>query len=55
VATRYQHACSSELAFLQAVLPEAEVVRIAHQLVAGHVCAYEVRPRAAEPEADNAL
>jgi DeoR family suf operon transcriptional repressor len=45
VAKRYQHACSSELEFLKAVLPEAEVVRIAHQLVAGHVCAYEVRPR----------
>jgi len=46
VARRYQHACSSELAFLQAALPEAAVVRVAHQLVAGHVCAYEVRPRA---------
>ena len=45
VAKRYHHACSSELDFLQAVLPEAEVLRIAHQLVAGHVCAYEVRPR----------
>jgi predicted ArsR family transcriptional regulator len=45
VATRYHHACSSELDFLRAVLPEADVVRIAHQLVAGHVCAYEVRLR----------
>jgi DeoR family suf operon transcriptional repressor len=45
VARRYNHACSSELAFLQAALPEASVSRVAHQLVAGHVCAYEVRPR----------
>jgi DeoR family suf operon transcriptional repressor len=46
VARRYNHACSSELAFLQAALPSADVTRVAHQLVAGHVCAYEVRPRA---------
>jgi DeoR family suf operon transcriptional repressor len=45
VARRYNHACSSELAFLQAALPDADVTRVAHQLVAGHVCAYEVRPR----------
>jgi DeoR family suf operon transcriptional repressor len=45
VAQRYHHACRSELDFLQAALPEADLRRIAHQLVAGHVCAYEVRPR----------
>jgi DeoR family transcriptional regulator, suf operon transcriptional repressor len=45
VAQRYRHACGSELTFLQAALPEATVARIAHQLTAGHVCAYEVRPR----------
>ena len=44
VARRHGHACSSELAFLQAALPEAEVTRVAHQLVAGHVCAYHIRP-----------
>jgi DeoR family suf operon transcriptional repressor len=45
VAKRYGHACSSELAFLQAALPEAELTRVAHQLAGAHVCAYEVRPR----------
>ena len=35
VARRYRHACGSELAFLQAALPEAVVERIAHQLTAG--------------------
>jgi len=44
VARRHGHACSSELAFLQAALPEAEVTRVAHQLVAGHICAYQIRP-----------
>ncbi|MEA2526059.1 MAG: hypothetical protein QOF73_3286, partial [Thermomicrobiales bacterium] len=44
VAQRYRHACSTELAFLQALLPEAEVTRIAHRLGGGHVCAYEVKP-----------
>lgn len=47
VAQKYRHACSTELAFLQALLPEAEVTRIAHRLNGGHVCAYEVKPLAA--------
>jgi len=46
VAKRYSLACSSELAFLQAALPDATVARIAHRLNGAHVCAYEVRPRA---------
>ena len=48
VALRYRHACSSELDFLQAALPEAEVTRIAHRVSGGHVCAYLVSPRDAE-------
>lgn len=43
VAHRYSHACASELAFLQEALPDANVTRVAHQITAGHVCAYEVR------------
>ena len=50
VARRYRHACGSELTFLQAALPEADVERIAHQLTAGHVCTYEIRPRLDRPE-----
>jgi DeoR family suf operon transcriptional repressor len=46
VALRYGHACSSELGFRQAALPEAAVTRIAHRVAGGHVCAYLVRPRA---------
>jgi DeoR family suf operon transcriptional repressor len=45
VALRYRHACSSELTFLQAALPAAEVTRIAHRVNGGHVCAYLVEPR----------
>jgi DeoR family suf operon transcriptional repressor len=44
VALRYGHACSSELDFLRAALPEAEVTRIAHRIQGGHVCAYLVTP-----------
>ena len=44
VALRYGHACSSELDFLRAALPEAEVTRIAHRINGGHVCAYLVAP-----------
>jgi DeoR family suf operon transcriptional repressor len=48
VAQRYRHACATELAFLQALLPEAEVTRVAHRLAGGYVCAYEIRRRAGE-------
>ena len=53
VALKHRHACSSELDFLQAALPEAEVVRIAHRINGGHVCAYLVAPRlTADTEVD---
>lgn len=45
VALRYRHACSSELDFLQAAMPEAEVTRVAHRINGGHICAYEIKPR----------
>lgn len=45
VALKYGHACGSELDFLQAAIPEAEVTRIAHRVAGGHVCAYHVTPR----------
>lgn len=48
VALRYHHACSSEIDFLRAALPEAEVTRIAHRIHGGHVCAYLVQPLADE-------
>jgi DeoR family suf operon transcriptional repressor len=44
VAQRYRHACSTELEFLQQLLPHAVVTRVAHRLGGGHVCAYEIRP-----------
>ena len=43
VATRYGAACSSELAFLKAVLPDASVERIKHKMAGDFVCAYSVR------------
>lgn len=45
VALRYGHACGSELSFLQAAMPEADVQRIAHRIAGGHVCSYHVAPR----------
>jgi predicted ArsR family transcriptional regulator len=47
VAERYGHACSTELTFLQALLPDAEVIRVAHRIAGGHICAYHVT---AKPE-----
>ena len=48
VALRHRHACSSELEFLRATLPAAAVTRIAHRVNGGHVCAYQIAPRAGE-------
>jgi len=44
VAQRYGHACSSELDYLRAALPDATVTRVAHLLAGAHVCAYAIRP-----------
>jgi len=44
IAERYQHACSSEIDFLQAVLPGATVERISHIVAGAHQCGYLVSP-----------
>jgi DeoR family suf operon transcriptional repressor len=44
IAQRYGHACSSELDFLQAALPDATVERVRHMVAGAAQCAYEVRP-----------
>ncbi len=47
VARRYGAACSSELAFLRAVLPDVAVERTKHKMAGDFVCAYELRPQVA--------
>jgi DeoR family suf operon transcriptional repressor len=47
VAMRYGVACSTELEFLQAVLPTTEIERIAHMVSGAHHCAYRIRERGA--------
>ena len=44
VALKYGYACGSELEFLRQALPDAEVIRVAHRIAGGHVCAYRVTP-----------
>ena len=44
VARRHRAACTSELDFLRAAMPDAEVDRIAHMMAGAHVCAYAIRP-----------
>lgn len=46
VARKYGQACRTEIAFLRAALPEADVTRVAHMIAGQHVCAYDVRPKA---------
>jgi DeoR family suf operon transcriptional repressor len=45
VAQRYGHACSSEIDFIRAALPEAEVIRVEHMVAGARRCAYEIRDR----------
>ena len=45
VALRYGMACSTELAFIREVLPDAEVERTQHLLDGSHVCGYSIVPR----------
>jgi DeoR family transcriptional regulator, suf operon transcriptional repressor len=46
VAQRYGQACTSEIEFIRAVLPEASVERILHMVAGAARCAYEIRARA---------
>jgi len=48
VARHYGQACSSELKFIQAVLPGAQVQRVAHMVAGARMCAYEVRATVAQ-------
>lgn len=46
IAQRFHHACSTELDYLSALLPEADVTRVAHRLNGGFVCSYLVARKA---------
>jgi DeoR family suf operon transcriptional repressor len=47
VALRYGNACSSELAFLRDVMPDAAIERISHIVAGGQACGYEITRRRA--------
>ncbi len=50
VASRYPQACSSELDYLRALIPEASVQRVTHKTSGAHTCAYDIRfDRVPEP------
>lgn len=49
VAAEFRAACNSELTFLVAVLPDAEVTREQHMLSGGLTCAYRIRRRIGAP------
>jgi DeoR family suf operon transcriptional repressor len=46
VAREHPQACSTELEFLRAALPEADIERVTHMMAGAHSCSYEVRRRA---------
>ena len=43
VAQEHPHACSSEIEFIRAALPDAEVERTTHMVAGAHSCTYEIR------------
>ena len=43
VANAHPQACSTELEFLRAALPEADIERVTHMMTGAHSCSYEVR------------
>ena len=45
VAREHPQACSTELEFLRAALPEADIERVTHMMAGAHACSYEVRKR----------
>ena len=45
VALKYGNACSSELAFLRDVIPDATIERVSHIVAGSHACGYELTPR----------
>ncbi|MEX2081055.1 MAG: transcriptional regulator, partial [Dehalococcoidia bacterium] len=47
VAQRYGHACASEIDFLRAALPDAEIERTSHIVSGAFACTYAIRPRPA--------
>lgn len=45
VALHHPGACTSEIEFLRAALPDATVERVTHIVEGAHACSYEIRPR----------
>lgn len=45
VASHYRLACTTELDFIQEVIPEADITRVIHKVAGDYVCAYEIRAR----------
>ena len=45
VAREHPTSCSTELEFLRAALPEAQIERVTHMMAGASSCSYEVRPR----------
>jgi DeoR family suf operon transcriptional repressor len=50
VARKHTRACGSELDFLRAALPDADIERVTHIVAGAYACSYVVRPR--PPAAD---
>ena len=45
VASQYGLACTTELEFIQDVIPDADVTRVIHKVAGAYICAYEIRAR----------
>jgi DeoR family transcriptional regulator, suf operon transcriptional repressor len=45
VAREHPLACTTELEFIRAALPEADIERVTHMMAGAHACSYEIRER----------
>jgi DeoR family suf operon transcriptional repressor len=53
VAQRYGQACTSEIEFIRAVLPDADVERVRHMVAGANRCAYEIVNRTSKERRDH--
>jgi DeoR family suf operon transcriptional repressor len=54
VALKYGHACSSEIAFLRDVIPDADIERVTHIVAGAKACGYELRRKTSSKRAAKA-
>ena len=53
VANNFDEACTSELRFIQDLVPDTSVERLTHKTCGAHTCTYDIRATPADPVGDD--